>query len=134
LIIDSELAIFIADELTEYAIPEGVTKIRSRVFYGCSNLTSIVIPNGVTHIGDNAFYGCSGVTSITIPEGVTQIGENALNCFNLTSLTCLAMTPPAIQLLGITEEAKIYVPKEAIKLYKDDPNWSRYAKQIKRIK
>lgn len=134
LIIDSELSIFIADELTEYAIPEGVTKIRSGVFYGCSNLTSIVMPNGVTHIGDNAFYGCSGVTSITIPEGVTQIGENALNCFNLTSLTCLAMTPPAIQLLGITEEAKIYVPKEAIKLYKDDPNWSRYAKQIKRIK
>ena len=134
LIIDNELSIFIADELTEYAIPEGVTKIRSGVFNGCSNLTSIVIPNSVTEIGESVFYGCSGVTSITIPEGVTQIGENALNCFNLTSLTCLAMTPPAIQLLGITEEAKIYVPKKAIKLYKNDPNWSRYAKQIKRIK
>ena len=134
LIIDNELSIFIADELTEYAIPEGVTKIRSGVFNGCSNLTSIVIPNSVIEIGESVFYGCSGVTSITIPEGVTQIGENALNCFNLTSLTCLAMTPPAIQLLGIPEEAKIYVPKKAIKLYKDDPNWSRYAKQIKRIK
>lgn len=134
LIIDGELSIFVADELTEYAIPEGVTKIRSGVFYGCSNLTSIVMPNSVTEIGESVFYGCSGVTSITIPEGVTQIGENALNCFNLTSLTCLAMTPPAIQLLGITEEAKIYVPKEAVKAYKQDPKWSIYKKQIKAIK
>jgi hypothetical protein len=134
LIIDGELSIFIGNELTEYAIPEGVTKIRSGVFYGCSNLASIVMPNSVTEIGESVFYGCSGVTSITIPEGVTQIGENALNCFNLTSLTCLAMTPPAIQFLGITKDAKIYVPKKAVKAYKQDPKWSIYEKQIKAIK
>ena len=133
LIIYGELVIFIADGLTEYTIPQGVTKIRAKVFYGCSNLTSIVIPNGVTHIGDNAFYGCGGITSITIPESVTQIGDNALNCFNLTSLTSLAMTPPAIQFLGITKDAKIYVPKEAVKYYKKASGWNQYIKQIRRI-
>jgi hypothetical protein len=28
----------------------------------------------------------------------------------------------------------IYVPKKAVKAYKKDLEWSRYAKQIKRIK
>jgi hypothetical protein len=43
----------------------------------------------------------------------------------------LASTPPSIYDLQLSEEAVIYVPKKSVKLYKKDPNWSRYKKQIK---
>jgi hypothetical protein len=52
----------------------------------------------------------------------------------LASITCMAMTPPAISDLNIVETTLIYVPKEAVKLYKKDPNWVQYKKQIKPIK
>ena len=33
-------------------------------------LTEFVVPDGVTKIGDDAFRGCSALTSITIPDSV----------------------------------------------------------------
>jgi hypothetical protein len=109
LIKDRELIAFAPEGLTSYTIPNSVTKIEHSTFSGCHHLTSITIPNSVTSIGWYAFYGCS----------------------SLTSITCLATTPPAIDDLRIGETTMIYVPKEAIKTYKKDPNWSRYKKQIK---
>ena len=112
LIINGELTIFIGNDATEYAIPQNVTKISEGVFNNCSSLANITIPTGVTAIGNNQFSGCNA----------------------LASITCLAMTPPAISDLGIAETTVIYVPKDAIKDYKKDPNWEIYKKQIKAIK
>ena len=112
LIIDSELCIFIGDNVTEYAIPRNVTKISNGVFRNCDSLTSITIPSDVTAIGDQQFSGLN----------------------TLASITCRAMTPPAISDLNIVEITLIYVPKEAVKAYKKDPKWSIYKKQIKPIK
>ena len=134
LIIDGKLERFSAKGIAEYTIPESVTSIGKWTFSRCSSLTSITIPNSVTNIGEGAFYGCSSLTSITIPNSVTSIGEGAFyGCSSLTSITCLATTPPAIY-LSIAETTMIYVPKEAVKAYKQDPKWSRYKKQIKAIK
>ena len=70
------------------AIPNTVTRISPRAFFGCSSLLSVSIPASVTGIGDNAFSGCSGLTSVTIPESVTSIGESSfLRCSGLTSVT-----------------------------------------------
>ena len=112
LIIDSELCIFIGDDVTKYVIPQDVTKISNGVFRNCDSLRSITIPSDVTAIGDQQFSGLD----------------------TLTSITCLATTPPAISDLNIVETTMIYVPKEAVKLYKKDPNWIQYEKQIKPIK
>ena len=71
-----------------YKIPDGVTKVDSSAFIGCSSLTSITIPNGVTSIGDSAFEGCTSLTSITLPDSVTSIGFGAfIGCSSLTSIT-----------------------------------------------
>ena len=59
------------------SIPNSVTSIGEKAFYGCRSLTSVTIPNSVTSIGEKAFSGCTALTSLTIPEGVTSIGYNA---------------------------------------------------------
>ena len=72
---------------TTVTIPEGVTSIGDRAFYGCSDLTSVTIPEGVTRIGRQAFYGCISLTSFTIPESVTTIASSAFSgCDGLTSI------------------------------------------------
>ena len=63
--------------LTSITIPESVTNIGERAFYGCSSLASINIPTGVTSIGSETFHSCSSLASITIPENVTSIGNSA---------------------------------------------------------
>ena len=50
-------------------IPDGVTSIRMRAFYGCTGLASIEIPASVTSIGDNAFANCSNLEAITVEDG-----------------------------------------------------------------
>ena len=89
--ISSKTVIFIdeeGNEITECAIPEGVTSIGSFAFYKCRSLTSLIIPSSVTSIGNNAFYDCSSLASLTIPEGVTSIGNQAFSsCTSLTSVT-----------------------------------------------
>ena len=74
--------------LTSITIPNSVTEIGYSVFEGCTNLKSITIPNGVTSIGDSAFEGCTSLKSITIPNGVTSIGDSAFEgCTSLKSIT-----------------------------------------------
>ena len=72
---------------TSYSIPNSVTYIVYRAFYGCGSLTSITIPDSVTSIGTQAFLYCDSLTSITIPNSVTRIGSYAFNgCKKLTQI------------------------------------------------
>ena len=75
-----ELLHFPSDsELTEYVIPDSVTKIGDGAFFHRSSLQSVVIPDSVTKIGDGAFGGCSSLQSVIIPDGVTEIGKWAFD-------------------------------------------------------
>jgi hypothetical protein len=74
-------------KLAEITIPQGVTSIGERAFYGCEGLTSLVIPESVRQIEKNAFERCGGLASLTLSEGVTSIGERAFaECTSLASL------------------------------------------------
>ena len=88
LIIDGTLNSFAPAGVTEYTIPDSVTKIGGWAFRECRSLTSVTIPDSVTEIGEGAFDGCSSLTSITIPDSVTEIGAWAFAyCSSLTSIT-----------------------------------------------
>ncbi len=50
--------------VTELTIPDDVTSVGVRAFYGCRSLTSVTIPNSVTSIGAYAFYGCCSLVEI----------------------------------------------------------------------
>ena len=70
----TELLCVPAGKIGEFVIPEGVTRIVYRAFYGCSGLTGeLVIPEGVTGIEMDTFLGCSSLASVNIPSSVTDI-------------------------------------------------------------
>ena len=54
----------------EYVIPNCVTSIGERPFFGCKDLTSVTIPNNVKSIGENAFSHCSNLTKVTICSNI----------------------------------------------------------------
>ena len=71
-----------------YTIPNSVSSIGNRAFYGCGSLTSVTIPDSVTTIGEYAFYDCDSLISVTIGDSVPGIGERAFSsCSSLTSVT-----------------------------------------------
>lgn len=75
-------------KLTSVTIPDNITSIKDRAFFGCEELTSITIPDSVTSIGYSAFLGCKELANITIPDSVTSIGSWAFRgCTGLTSIT-----------------------------------------------
>ena len=122
------------ENLTNITIPQSVTQIGDSAFAWCENLTSVTIPQSVTKIGDYAFRGCENLTSVTIPQSVTQIGDYAFGgCYNLTTIYCKAITPPTLDgdiFKFSNNVSKIYVPKESVRDYKNDNNWSKYASSI----
>ena len=64
LVIDGTLVAFARAGLTEYIIPDGVTKIGYRAFYGCTSLTSVTVPDSVAEIDYGAFSWCSSLKKV----------------------------------------------------------------------
>lgn len=63
-----------------FDIPEGVTRIRAKAFFGCGALKAITIPSRVTEIGAYAFKRCFSLHIIALPADI-KIDENAfLGC------------------------------------------------------
>ena len=58
----------------EFTVPEGVTTIGNKAFWG-AHVYSISLPSTLTTLEKQAFYVCQSLESIIIPEGVTVIPE-----------------------------------------------------------
>ena len=67
------------------SLPDGLTVIEYRAFFGCTTLQEISIPESVTEISYDAFYGCTGLKAVILPQGLKTIGDGAFgNCSSLT--------------------------------------------------
>ena len=76
------------NEITNFTIPNGITSINFKAFWGWEGLLEVSIPGTVTTIGNYAFSGCKGLTSVTIPSSVESLGSYAFSsCSGLTSVS-----------------------------------------------
>lgn len=56
-------------------------------------ITNLIIPNNITSISSKAFYGCIGLTSITIHKNITTIDSRAFEyCSNLNAVYIADLT------------------------------------------
>ena len=104
--------------IEQIEIPDAVTSIGARAFYGCTSLgakgvlipervasigeeafafcalKSVDIPDSVVSVGSNAFYGCSSVTSVVMTSALSDIAPNAFaGCPNIVSATVSGAIP-----------------------------------------
>lgn len=132
-------------------LPDGIETIGYRAFNGCTQLDVTGWPLSLRHIGGSAFES-SGVTSISLPTGVETIGDYAFaDCTKAVSvflpatikdvgimsinnnprshlLTCMALTPPAIELYSNLSYtcAQLRVPAQALEAYQADGYWGKF--------
>ena len=57
--------------------PAGVSVIKEKTFYRCTQLTTVTIPEGVTTIEMGAFSECRSLKTINLPESIEHIDSNA---------------------------------------------------------
>ena len=72
--------------------------IAKRVYIGSELIGSeLTVPEGVTSVGNNAFANINGITSITLPSTLVGLYGSAFDgCQSLTTIACLADSPPTI--------------------------------------
>ena len=73
---------------TEYAIPDGIERIKMDAFSKCKNLISVIFPESLKMIEMEAFGGCENLLSITLPENLKGICYGAFcGCNKLQKIT-----------------------------------------------
>lgn len=83
-----ETAFEFRQDLRGAVIPDTVTTIGRRAFWGCSNLRSVVMPSKLLSIGERAFFSCTRLMAINLPASVREIEDRAFNsCTNLATVT-----------------------------------------------
>ena len=83
-----ERVFFGLTSLAEITIPDSVTSIGGGAFSGCTSLSKVTLSNNLKVIEYGAFYGCTSLAEITIPDSVTSIGSGAFSgCTSLAEIT-----------------------------------------------
>ncbi len=72
--------------VTEYKVPDTVTKINGGAFEQCAALTSVMIPESVTSIGASAFSGCTNLKTVNLPQSLRSIGDFAFSYTGITEV------------------------------------------------
>ena len=144
-----------SDNLTSLILPDGLTTVEDSALHFCRNLKTVYIPSSLTSIG-GYFLAFSKVEDVKIPEGVTELSYQFLDgcsalktlelpaslttpgwlfcedCTALQSVTCKAVTPPALEsnafknvvLAGVT----LKVPAVSVSAYEGADVWKDFKK------
>lgn len=112
-------------------IPKSVTIIGENAFQGCTNLETVSFGQNskLQTISDGAFARCTSLKEIEIPASITVLYLSAFSeCDNLKTIICHATLPPRLNNASATvpENCVLYVPNEAISLYREATNWNRF--------
>lgn len=102
-----------------------VIKINDEVFSGNTNLTSVTLPESLTTLGDRAFYGCRFKT-LTLPSTITKIDDGVFSHNNnLRTITCNAVTPPMLgnNVFYYSATSSVKVPLQSIAAYRQADGW-----------
>lgn len=117
--------------LKEIIYPESCTNIRENAFFLCTNLETVSFGQNskLQTISDGAFARCTSLKEIEIPASITVLYLSAFSeCDNLKTIICHATLPPRLNNASATvpENCVLYVPNEAISLYREATNWNRF--------
>ena len=109
--------------LTEFTVPEGVTKINSSTFVSCTGLTSLTLPSSIASIEKAEMCG---------------MGDETKPFSTLKTMTVKATTPPYIgddewNMPIPTTIETIYVPKYSANIYKAIDVWDTFADKIQAL-
>lgn len=87
--------------LESVAIPESVTDIGERAFWGCK-ITSLALPSALRGIGGNAFRACANLTTVSIPASVANIGGGSFSdCSGLKQINVVADNQKYVSVDGV---------------------------------
>lgn len=73
--------------VTVLTIPEGVTRVQTRAFYGCESLISVDLPDSIVSLEDEAFRYCTSLADVDM-NGAAHIGFEAFrDCRSFINIT-----------------------------------------------
>ena len=120
------------NQLTSANIGNDVETIGDGAFYNCGNLTQVNIGDNVKSIGEKAFSICTSLKEVTLGSGLETLGSKAFSSsMVISSITCKALTPPAITdkgcwANGVYKKAHLKVPQEALEAYQNGDIWKSF--------
>ncbi len=107
------------EDITSVVIPEGIVKMGSEVFEGCTYLEKATLPFSLTECGFSTFRMCSALSEIVVPSSLKEIPQDFCSgCKALTDITISygVETIGVFAFQGITAE-KVVIPKSVTAIY-----------------
>ncbi|MFH7039499.1 leucine-rich repeat domain-containing protein [Flavobacterium plurextorum] len=99
------------------------------VMYPRGKKGGFMIPENVKCIKKGAFEACEGLTKIVIPESVTTIEDLAFQySTNLIEVTNKSINPQLISNQVFSQKLCLFVPENAVTLYKKAKVWQDFVK------
>lgn len=76
-------------------------EVPDNAFHSRRNLRCVVLPDGLERIGSQSFFGCSNLERVVVPASVKEIGVAAFNgCVNLREVVWCGAIPSSVGYLA----------------------------------
>lgn len=69
---------FAGSQISQIALPEGLTSVDSYLFDSCKQLTDVKLPDSLENIGFRMFNGASSLEEIKLPANLKKNGRSSL--------------------------------------------------------